>query len=158
MSIILKLHLLPAGPQFIFRAWSRWTSQARERENLARTSKWRQFHSPQDKKRPQFLTSRPRVTDLFLQDVNHNKETSCTRLYKVRRMRRGLWELPSWRRKGKKEHTSTAEVQDHFPQRCQDMTHSSPNCNHWMPERGNMQQRHTVKNVKGKCFRGEWSQ
>lgn len=45
----------------------------------------------EDKKYPQFLTSRLRVTDLFLQDVNHNKQTGCTRLYKVRKG--GLWEL-----------------------------------------------------------------
>ncbi len=67
--------------------------------NMGSTSRKKHSHmsnfatdSPlEDKKCPQFLMSRPRVTDLFLQDVNHNKETGSTRLYKVKRG--GSWEL-----------------------------------------------------------------
>lgn len=61
------------------------------REALSHMSNFATDSPLEDKKCHQFLMSRPRVTDLFLQDVNHDKETGCTRLCKVRRG--GLWGL-----------------------------------------------------------------
>ena len=61
---------------------------APEEQNLFGTSNFVRESPLEDKKCPQFLTSRQRVTDLFPRDVNHNKQTGCTRLYKVRK--RGL--------------------------------------------------------------------
>lgn len=79
---------------------------------------------------PQFLMSRPRVTDLFLQDVH--KSQLQDRLQTVQVEER--WIVGAEAAEGE----GTVEQKEDGLQRCQDMTHSSPDCNYRIPERGNV--------------------
>lgn len=74
---------------------------------------------PECKKIPQCLISGPKVTkDLLPKDINDNKDTCSAHMYKVRRGGCGNCSSRGMESKGTME------------QHCQDMTHSSSDCNY----------------------------
>lgn len=80
----------------------------------------------EDKKRPRT------ETDPSLLNGNGNKASGCTGLHKMSAVG-FVGSRSSWA----KESRGTMEQQVGCLRRCQDMTHSSPDCNYWIPERGN---------------------